>query len=130
MGGLPQLSVAVQTREGCRRTIEPRFTSILDEGNAGQAKRVRTRTALLRDPWKTVVGQERENRKTKLASRHECRGNLITTTYLDPGSLPSLSSMRPTAFAEWYTCHRSSGDAAVVTGRSVEVAIGVASNVV
>ena len=56
--------------------------------------------------------------------------NLITSSYLDPGSLPTFSSTRPTAFTAWYTCSRSSGGAAVVTGRSVEVAVGVASNVV
>ena len=53
-------------------------------------------------------------------------GNLITFSYLDPGSPPSLSSTRPTAFRAWYTCHRSSGGAAgaaVVTGRSVKDAI-------
>ena len=43
MGGLPQLGVAGQTREGCRSTIELRFATILNEGNACQAKRGRTK---------------------------------------------------------------------------------------
>ena len=36
MGGIPQLGVAGlhDAREGCRSTIELRFTTILDEGNA------------------------------------------------------------------------------------------------
>ena len=39
MGGLPQLGVAGQAREGCRSTIELRFSSIFDEGKACQAKK-------------------------------------------------------------------------------------------
>ena len=41
-----------------------------------------------------------------------------------------LSIPRPPPFAARYTCPRSSGGAAVVTGRSVEVAVGVASDAV
>ena len=43
MGGLSQLGVAGQTLEVCRNAIEPRFTTILDERNACQAKSGRTR---------------------------------------------------------------------------------------
>ena len=131
MGGLPQLGVAGQTQDGCRSTIEPRFTTTLDEGNASQARKGGgPGTTLLRDHGKeTTTRRKRIRSKVCLVSR--LSGNLMTSAYLDPGSLPSLSSPRPTAFAGRYTCPRSSGGAAVVTGRSVEVVVvGVASNVV
>ena len=84
--------------------------------------------SVIRGKQSTTMRKRIKSSKVSLVSR--VSGNLITSSYLDPGSLPSLSSTRPTAFAAWYTCDRSSGCAAVVTGRSVEVAVGVASNVV
>ena len=63
-------------------TIELRFTSILDEGKACQAKKGKNQK--LRYSVVTVNSRrlEEENRKTKLASCHECLGNLITPSYL------------------------------------------------
>ena len=87
-------------------------------------------TTLLRDHRKTVDYYEKEKKRNKASLVSRLSGNLITSSYLNPGSLPSLSSMGQTAFAACYTCHRSSGGAAVVTGRSVEVAVGVGSDVV
>ena len=86
-------------------------------------------TTLLRDHGKQS-STRRKRIKSKVSLLSRVSGNLITSSYLDPGSLPSLSSPRPTVFAAWYTCSRSSCGAAVVTGRSVKVAVGVARNVV
>ena len=85
---------------------------------------------LLRDHGmqSTTMRKRTKSRKVSLVSR--VSGNLITLSYLDWGSLPSLSSQRPPVYGARYTCSRFSGGAAVVTGRSVEISVGVASNAI
>ena len=86
-------------------------------------------TKLLRDHGKqSTTMRKRKSRKVNLVSR--VWGNFTTSFHLDWGSLPSLSSPKPPAYAAWYTCPRCSGGATVVTGQSVEVAVGVASKAV
>ena len=75
-------------------------------------------TTLLRDHGMLLTTvRRRKSSKVSLVSR--VYGNLITLSYLDWSSLPSLCSPRPHAFAVWYTFRYFSGGAAVETGRSV-----------
>ena len=71
MGGLLQLGVADQTPEGCRSTIELRFTTILDEGMPDRRKGEQPETTLLRDHGmqSRTLRKESKSSKVSLVSR-------------------------------------------------------------